>query len=288
MKKKFWAALLSLCIIMTPSISFAAAPLEAPAAAEAEAASEEEYAAPAYGTKALSPEKEAAFAKVREMTAALQGLTDAAAPLTYSHNVSVDNYSDADALGLIYESKGSGVILAIDENMVYIVTAAHCLKNAHTEVMFADGALYPAVAAYKNPAKDVGFLLVSLDALTQETRSSILPAAGADAQSAGKVQGDVLFAVSSADRPNALALAGTLDQYSVVYPNNPQQNVLQFYSEATYGSSGGGVYTLEGIWVGNVSGGDTFGKCWAVPYSDIMNEFQGWLTLLAMQQSAAA
>lgn len=284
MKKKILAALLSFCMIMMPSTAFAAGTAQNTAQ---QAAVEVQYAAPAYGTKALSQEKEAAYARVREMTAALQGQADAAAPLTYSHNVSVDNYSDANALGLVYESRGSGVILAMDGNMVYIATAAHCLKNAHTEVMFADGFRYPAVTAYKNPAKDVGFLLVSCSDLRQETLDSILPAAGADAQTIGKVQGDVLFAVSSADRPNALVLAGALDQYSVVYPNNPQQNVLQFYSEATYGSSGGGVYTLEGIWVGSVSGGDTFGKCWAVPYSDILNEFTGWLSVLAMQQAAA-
>lgn len=285
MKKKILAALLSLCIIMMPSTVYAAGiGQDVPQ----QAASEAQYEAPAYGTKARSPEKEAAYAQIRELTAALQGQADAAAPFTYSHNVSVDNYSDVNALGLVYESKGSGVILAMDGNMVYIATAAHCLKNAHTEVLFADGFRYPAVIAYKNPAKDVGFLLVNQSDLRQGTLDSILPAVGADAQTIGKVQGDVLFAVSSADRPNALVAAGALDQYSVVYPNNPQQNVLQFYSEATYGSSGGGVYTLEGIWVGSVSGGDTFGKCWAVPYSDILSEFTGWLTVLAMQQAAAA
>lgn len=287
MRKKLWAAALALSIIMTPVSALAAGPSGNPAAGERSGV-ETEYGAPVYGTKAISPEKEAAFAQVREVTTALQGLAEEAAPLANSHNVSVDNYSDPDALGLIYESKGSGVIMAMDENMVYISTAAHCLKNAHTEVIFADGSRHEAVAAYRNPAKDVGFLVVSRSVLSPETLAAIFPAVGADPEEIGKVPGDVLFAVSSADRPNAQALAGILDQYSVVYPNNPNQNVLQFFSEATYGSSGGGLYTLEGIWIGSVSGGDTFGKCWAVPYSDILSEFQGWLTLLAMQQQAAA
>lgn len=293
MRKKLWAAALALSIIMTPASAFAAGPAEETAAEAACGAGTEwetgaEYGAPAYGTKAVSPEKEAAFARVKEATAALQGLAEAAAPLTYSHNVSVDNYSDKNAMGLVYESKGSGVILAMDGNMVYISTAAHCLKNAHTDVMFADGSRHEAVVAYSNPAKDVGFLVVSQSDLSQETLASIFPAAAADVQEAGKVPGDPLFAVSSATRPNALVTAGVLDQISVAYPNNPRMNVLQFLSEATYGSSGGGLYTLEGIWIGSVSGGDNFGKCWAVSYSDILNEFQSWLTLLAMQQQAAA
>ena len=72
------------------------------------------------------------------------------------------------------------------------------------------------------------------------------------------------------------------------YPNNPQQNVLQFYSDISYGSSGGALYTPEGIWTGSVSGGDTYGICWAVPYGDIVAEFNSWLTMMAMQQAATA
>ena len=94
--------------------------------------------------------------------------------------------------------------------------------------------------------------------------------------------------MSSAAGPNSLALPGILDQYSGEYPNNPQQDVLQFYSDISYGSSGGALYTPEGIWTGSVSGGDTYGICWAVPYGDIVAEFNSWLTMMAMQQAATA
>ena len=244
-------------------------------------------AAPAYGTSALSPEKAAAYEKVRQLAESLQEQADAAAQRTYGHNVRVVNYSDPDVNGLVYESHGSGVIAAMDGNMVYIATAAHCLKRAHTKVTFADGSVYDAVIGYRNENKDVGFLLVSQAELTPETLAAALPAAGADAAAVGKVKGDMVFAISSSGVPNGLILPGTLDEYSVVYPNNPKQNVMQFLSTASYGSSGGSVYTEEGIWLGIVSGGDTFGKCWAVPYSDIMTELYGWLTTLAMQQAAA-
>lgn len=268
MRKRFWTIVIALWMLLTPSVAMAAAP--------------------AYGSQALNPEREAAYQEVRGMTEPVSELVNQAAALTYAHNVSVDNYSDADAIGRVYESRGSGVILAMDGNMVYIVTAAHCVKHAHTDVVFADGSRHSAVAAYKNTEKDVAFLLVSYADIKPETLAQLLPAAGAEAQSIGKAAGDAVFAVSSSDYPNALILPGILDAYSVVYPNNPSQNVMQFYSEASYGSSGGGVYTTEGIWLGTVSGGDTYGKCWAVPYSDIMKEFQGWLSLLALQQSIAA
>lgn len=245
------------------------------------------YAAPAYGTKAAVSRKRAFAQQVTETAAFWQETAEALAPFTYGHNVKVENYSDPDALGLIYESEGSGVVMAMDENFVYIATAAHCLKRANTVVTLADGTGCSASVAYRNPAKDVGFVLVECADLKPETLEAISPAPGADAASLGKVTGDMLFAVSSLDGPSGAVYAGLLDQYSVVYPNNPQQNVMQFFSDVSHGSSGGAVYTAEGIWVGSVSGGDNYGVCWAVPYSDILNEFNAWLTLLALQQAAA-
>lgn len=247
-----------------------------------------EFAAPAYGTKAAVSAKQSFAQQVTETTAFWQDTVEQLAPFTYSHNVRVDNYSDPDALGLVYESEGSGVIIAMDDNYVYISAAAHCLKRANTVIGFADGSEYRATIAYLNPAKDVGFVFVPRAELKAETLNAISPAAGADAEAFGKGSGDVLFVLSSADEPNGDLYAGILDQYSVVYPNNPQQNVMQFFSDVSHGSSGGAVYTAEGIWVGSVSGGDTYGVCWAVPYQDILNEFNAWLELLAMQQAASA
>lgn len=284
MKKKFWAAA-AVCILWT----FAGMlPAQAAESGVETACLETEYAAPPYGTKAVVSQKQAFAQQVTETAAFWQETAEALAPLTYAHNVKVENYSDPDALGLVYESGGSGVIMAIDDNFVYIATAAHCLKRTNTVVTLADGSRYSASVAYRNPAKDVGFIFVECADLKPETLEAISPATGADAASLGKAAGDMLFAVSSVDGPNGAVYAGLLDQYSVVYPNNPQQNVLQFFSDVSHGSSGGAVYTAEGIWVGSVSGGDTYGICWAVPYSDILNEFNAWLTLLALQQSAAA
>ncbi len=247
---------------------------------------EAEYAAPAYGTKAAVLAKTAFARQVTDAAGFWQETAQAIAPVTYGHNVRVVNYSDADALGLVYESMGSGVIMAMDENFVYIATAAHCVKRAHTLVEFADGTRHAADIAYRNPAKDVGFLLVNKAGLLPGTLAVISPAAGADAGALGKTTGDMLFAVSSAAAPNGNVYAGILDQYSVVYPNNPVQNVMQFFSEVSHGSSGGAVYSAEGIWVGSISGGDNYGVCWAVPYSEILNEFNAWLALLALQQAA--
>lgn len=228
------------------------------------------------------------YQEVAQAALELQEQAAAASVRTAGHNVRVDNYSDPDENGLIYKSRGSGVIMKADGNMVYIVTAAHCLKHDHTLVEFADGSEHLAFPAYCNADKDVGFLLVPYTDLAPETILSILPAAGADAAAIAGKAGDLLFAVSSSDGPNALILPGILDELSVDYPNNPGQRVLQFYSMASFGSSGGGLYTMSGIWLGNVSGGNTYGKCWAVPYGDIMAEYQVWLEQLAREAAQSA
>ena len=246
-------------------------------------------APPSYGSgEREQTEKETQLEQIRQTVQALQPLTDETAARIAGHNVRVRNYSDADSMGLIYVSEGSGVVMAVDGNMAYIVSAAHCLRRAHTVVQFADGAEYEAFLAYLNPEKDVGFLLVPCAQLAPETRAAILPAAGADAAQIGKKQGEPLCIVNSVLSPNGQVVGGVLDSFSVVYPNNPNQRVLQFLSTVSYGSSGGGVYSQEGVWVGIVSGGDTYGVCWAVPYGDILSEFQAWLAGLAQQAAVAA
>lgn len=284
MKKKMMILLCVLCLALIPR--FSAAAQEPAGAGQRAAAMEMYYRAPAYGTKEAAGEKLALYEAIEQTAEALGPVVDALAALTVSHNVQLENYSDADAMGLIYRIQGSGVILAVNGDAVYISVAAHCLKHTHTEVVFPDGSHCKGTVVYKNPAKDVGFVTVDTAALSQETLAALSPAPGMGALEAGKQQGDLLFVVSSSDGPNALAQAGVLDSYSVVYPNNPQQEVLQFYSTVSHGSSGAALYTPEGIWVGSVSGGDNYGTCWAVPYEDILAEFNSWLAVVAMQQAA--
>lgn len=234
---------------------------------------------------ATQEQKDAQLAQVQEMEAALQKTADMAGPLTAGSNVQVKNYSDPEN-GIVHQSIGSGVVVAADENVIYISTAAHCLKKAHTLVQFSDGSRCEAITAYVNEQKDVGFLLAPRAELAEETLAAITPAVGMDAQAAGKVRGDLLIVASSLNGPDTEFIPALLDQNSVPYPNIAGQNVLQFFSTASYGSSGGGVYTMEGIWVGSVSGGNTYGTCWAVSYSEIMNEFAVLLTQLAQQAAA--
>ena len=91
--------------------------------------------------------------------------------------------------GLIYETQGSGVILTMDQNRIYVSTAAHCLKHVHTEVEFADGTRCDGVVVYKNPAKDVGFIAVDAGALSEETLSGDFPGSRDECAGSGKKPG---------------------------------------------------------------------------------------------------
>lgn len=242
-----------------------------------------ETVSPIGGAEMVGPETETLY--VAEITKGWQEFAEALAPSAYAHNVKVSNYSDANERGLIYENMGSGVIALIDDNTVFIATAAHCLKYVHTVVEFSDGSRHEAAVGYMNTDKDVGFLTVPKSALAPATLEVISPASGGDAQAQGKEKGDVLVAFNCSENAKGKVFAGMLDEYRVLYPNNPKQEVMQFYSGVRYGSSGGGVYTAEGVWVGCISGGDTFGKCWAVPFSDILEEWNRWLGLEAAKQA---
>ena len=179
------------------------------------------------------------------------------------------------------------MVLVMDGSRIYIATAAHCLKHNHTEVILPDGTRCSAAVLYRSTETDTGFLTVEYSQLPEEVLGGITPAAGTDASALGMKTGDALVAVSSLDSPSSASCIGVLDQLSVIYPNNPGQNVLQFYSETSYGSSGGAVYTQNGIWVGSISGGDTYGTCWAVPYGEILTEFQKCLIELAAQSAGS-
>ena len=275
-------------LLLTISMMISSVPMTAAAAepaAQAESTKTSDYGAPAYGTKAANLHRLTSQEQVQAVSKALQPVADVVGVMTKSHNVSVINYSDVDELGLIRRSDGSGVVLVMDGSRIYIATAAHCLKHNHTEVILPDGTRCSAAVLYRSTETDTGFLTVEYSQLPEEVLVGITPAAGADASALGMKTGDALVAVSSLDSPSSASCIGVLDQLSVIYPNNPGQNVLQFYSETSYGSSGGAVYTQNGIWVGSISGGDTYGTCWAVPYGAILTEFQKCLIELAAQDA---
>ena len=75
---------------------------------------------PAYGTGAVSEHRRKAFEQIQEVSRALEEATDAAGELTAGYNVQLINYSDADELGLIHESEGSGVVAAEDRYLSLI------------------------------------------------------------------------------------------------------------------------------------------------------------------------
>ena len=223
---------------------------------------------------------------MQTVSKALQPVADVVGVMTKSHNVSVINYSDVDELGLIRRSDASGVVLVMDGSRIYIATAAHCLKQNHTEVILPDGTKCSAAVLYRSAETDTGFLTVEYSQLPEEVLGGITPAAGADASALGMKTGDALVAVSSLDSPSSASCIGVLDQLSVIYPNNPGQNVRRkFYSKRVAAQESGAVYTQNGTWVGSISGGDTYGTCWAVPYGMILTEFQKCLIELAAQDA---
>ena len=129
-------------LLLTISMMISSVPVTAAVAEPAvqvESTQASDYGAPAYGTKAANLHRIASQEQVQTVSKALQPVADVVGVMTKSHNVSVINYSDVDELGLIRRSDASGVVLVMDGSRIYIATAAHCLKQNHTEVILPDG-----------------------------------------------------------------------------------------------------------------------------------------------------
>ena len=187
-------------LLLTISMMISSVPVTAAVAEPAvqvESTQASDYGAPAYGTKAANLHRIASQEQVQTVSKALQPVADVVGVMTKSHNVSVINYSDVDELGLIRRSDASGVVLVMDGSRIYIATAAHCLKQNHTEVILPDGTKCSAAVLYRSAETDTGFLTVEYSQLPEEVLGGITPAAGADASALGMKTGDALVAVSS-------------------------------------------------------------------------------------------
>lgn len=169
-------------LLLTISMMISSVPVTAAVAEPAvqvESTQASDYGAPAYGTKAANLHRIASQEQVQTVSKALQPVADVVGVMTKSHNVSVINYSDVDELGLIRRSDASGVVLVMDGSRIYIATAAHCLKQNHTEVILPDGTKCSAAVLYRSTETDTGFLTVEYSQLPEEVLVGITPAAGA-------------------------------------------------------------------------------------------------------------
>ena len=155
-------------LLLTISMMISSVPVTAAVAEPAvqvESTQASDYGAPAYGTKAANLHRIASQEQVQTVSKALQPVADVVGVMTKSHNVSVINYSDVDELGLIRRSDASGVVLVMDGSRIYIATAAHCLKQNHTEVILPDGTKCSAAVLYRSTETDTGFLTVEYSQL---------------------------------------------------------------------------------------------------------------------------
>ncbi len=165
-------------LLLTISMMISSVPVTAAVAEPAvqvESTQASDYGAPAYGTKAANLHRIASQEQVQTVSKALQPVADVVGVMTKSHNVSVINYSDVDELGLIRRSDASGVVLVMDGSRIYIATAAHCLKQNHTEVILPDGTKCSAAVLYRSTETDTGFLTVEYSQLPEEVLVGITP-----------------------------------------------------------------------------------------------------------------
>lgn len=169
---------------------------------------------------------------------------------------------------------GSGVIFACEQNQnqkytVYIVTCHHVINAAYySNIRDINGNVYPAGLIGSNPNGDIAVLWAEFD---------YMPNVVVFGKSSDLVVGEEIYAIGN---PTG-TLGGTVTKGIIsstmremyVETSNQKLTLLQIDSAINTGSSGGGLFTMDGYYVGmpnsGYSGRDGLG--FAIP-SDIVLE----------------
>lgn len=174
---------------------------------------------------------------------------------------------------------GSGTLFvrtnSLGERLVLVVTAGHVIEagsktNAWSVILPQDGTnsttfFACAVDFCAKAPSDVGILLL--------TGTNQPPAAGAQAKLSGFVrQGEEIFSVSS---PYGLRHAQSVDFGTVGHLHRRIDGVRMFQMSCVIaaGSSGGGVFTSDGLWIGSTACVLIPGIGFAVP----IDTYHAWL-----------
>ncbi len=176
---------------------------------------------------------------------------------------------------LARESGGSGILYNGDENELTVLTAAHVLgeENESVWVVFADGWAVECQVYEKAADADLAFLSVPVSDIPKEHLETYCRAA-VDKESYDSLEtGDGVIVMGSYGGPGGNAYEGTL-QETWVYLEDFSQYMMLIKAPAVQGMSGGGVFDLNGHFIGLLCGGNENGELAALPLTLIEAEYE--------------
>lgn len=164
------------------------------------------------------------------------------------------------------QCQGSGVVWSVEENVLVIVTAAHVVRdNGLLTVQFAQGDPLESRLRFISDKVDVAFLEVSLEKI--EEGEIPWQAALWDREAcSGLETGQELWIMGSIEEAADRTYSGSVTQ-PWIYLEDFENYMLLGQAYVIPGTSGGGVFTQEGILVGILCGGNDTDQIAVLPWS---------------------
>lgn len=162
--------------------------------------------------------------------------------------------------------QGSGVVWSVEENVLVIATAAHVVRdNGLQTVQFAQGEPLESRPRFISDKVDAAFLEVSLENI--EEGETPWQAALWDREVCNGLEaGQELWIMGSIEEAADRAYSGSVTQ-PWIYLEDFENYMLLGQAYVIPGTSGGGVFTQEGILVGILCGGNDTDQIAVLPWS---------------------
>ncbi|MDE7223128.1 MAG: serine protease [Acetatifactor sp.] len=162
--------------------------------------------------------------------------------------------------------QGSGVIWAVEENVLVIATASHVTEdNNPLTVQFGQGDPLEARLCCVSDRVDAAFLEVSLEEL--HSKEIIWQTARLDKESSDRLEaGEPLLIMGSIEESADRTYSGSVTD-PWIYLEDFENYMLLGQAYAIPGVSGGGVFTQDGILVGILCGGNDADEIAVLPWS---------------------
>lgn len=172
---------------------------------------------------------------------------------------------------------GSGVIYELREDAAVVLTAAHVVEDADSAVLvtFCDGGAAEGGTVLCSELADLAVVKVDLEGIPEENRAGYFCVTTDKESFDGLQAGDGCIAMGCRTAAASEAYQGiVLDNW--IYMEDYGQYMIWVQAEGRAGMSGGGLFDLQGHFLGILSGKSDDGELAAVPLSLILTELDNF------------
>lgn len=166
---------------------------------------------------------------------------------------------------------GSGIVIEMTENQIVIASCGHLLQYADNGVVsFANGGMALGEVIGISETFDVGFMTCDSSVLSEEECSKIHQVNYDLSQFATLKEGDMVIQIGSKNGVASECYEGTISSLSWYFEEFDSEMIYTF-CKSMPGMSGGGLFTLNGYFIGMICGSYLEESC-CLALPDLLSE----------------